>query len=539
MNSSKWYLNSVFYQIYPQSFQDTNGDGIGDLEGIIRRLDYLKSLGIDALWLNPIYPSPFRDAGYDVANYKGIAPRYGDLNTFARLIKEAHKRGIKVLMDLVFNHTSNEHSWFKESQKMQRNRYSKWYVWSSPFKPVNLGTGSWAMWASERYESYYHQFTFYQPDLNFGFPDLAREDGNSYEDADIKALREELKGIVRFWLDRGVDGFRADAMEALVIEAGKKGIHENTARFWGEIRQVIDSYKDKAFIAEGFHHIEDIARCKFNGCFFIPQTWGLLAPDPSQIKGEPSLVKFFSPQGGDLTWFVEEYLKEYKEAINQGGIINMISGSHDMPRMEWVCQKDEIIKAYFAMLLTYPTAPFIYYGDEIGMRYWVNLPSREGANFRAGSRTPMQWNGEKNASFSCTNSSNLYFPVNKDYITRNVEEQEKSSTSILNTVKGLIKLRKENPSLGAFGDIRHLHLKRGDKSYIYSRYGQGDAFLITLNPSDTSRNINVKLTGEEEELKGAKYLVPEISSQKAPKIAVEKEISLWLPSNFFAVYRIS
>ena len=164
-----------------------------------------------------IYPSPFKDAGYDVADYKNIAPRYGDLNTFDRLIKEAHKRDIKVLMDLVFNHTSNEHLWFKQSQKMERNRYSKWYVWSS--EPINLGTGSWAMWVSEHYESYYHRFTFYQPDLNFGFPNLTEENGNRYDDPDLKALRDELKGVVRFWLDREVDGFRADVMTLAPLPA--------------------------------------------------------------------------------------------------------------------------------------------------------------------------------------------------------------------------------------------------------------------------------------------------------------------------------
>ncbi len=541
MNNSKWYFNSVFYQIYPQSFQDSNGDGIGDLEGIIARLDYLQSLGIDAIWLNPVYPSPFKDAGYDVADYKNIAPRYGNLSAFDHLIKEAHKRNIKILMDLVFNHTSSEHPWFRESQKMQKNRYSKWYVWCSSFKPVDLGTGSWAMWTAERYESYYHRFTFHQPDLNFGFPYLSKEDGNSYDDPDIKALREELKSVIRFWLDRGVDGFRADAAEWLVQERGKKGIHEYTARFWNEVKEVIDSYGDKAFIAEGLCHVDDIARCGFNGSFFISQIWRLLCPYPvgqGLVEEKFSPKKFFSPEGGDLTWFVEEYFREYNQVIKRGGIINMISGSHDMSRMSYVCKKDGVIKAYFAMLLTYPTAPFIYYGDEIGMRYWENLPSREGASFRAGSRTPMQWNSRENAGFSSADSSKLHFPVNKDYPERNVEKQERLSGSILNTVRKLIKLRKSNSSLGPFAGIRHLHLKKRDKSYIYSRYGKGDAFVIALNPSDASRNLTVKLDSEEE-FKKAKYLVPEVCSQETSKIPIKGELSFQLPANFFAVYRIT
>lgn len=540
MNNSKWYFNCVFYQIYPQSFQDSNADGVGDLEGIIGKLDYLQSLGIDALWLNPVYVSPFRDAGYDVTDYKAIAPRYGNLSIFDRLIQEAHKRDIKVLMDLVFNHTSNEHPWFRESQKMEKNRYSKWYVWCKHPELIRLNRGSWAMWAAERYESYYHQFTFYQPDLNFGFPDLPEENGNSYNDPDLKALREELKGVVRFWLDRGVDGFRADVAESLVLESGKRGLHEYTIQFWNEVREVIDSYGDKAFIAEGIrYHVDDIVKAKFNGCFFILQNWKLLSSYPEEYKREPSRGKFFSPEGGDLRWFVEEYFREYKEVTKYGGIINMISGNHDMPRMSLVCQKDKIIKTYFAMLLTYPTTPFIYYGDEIGMRYWENLPSREGANFRAGSRTPMQWNSGKNAGFSTADPSKLYFPVNEDYRMRNVEKQESSPSSILNTVKGLIELRKSNPSLGPFASIRHLHLKKGDKSYIYSRYGKGDAFVIALNPSDTPRSLTIKLTSEEEEFKKAKYLVPEICSQKNQKIPIKRELSFQLPANFFAVYRVS
>jgi len=540
MNKLKWYFNSVFYQIYPQSFQDGNGDGIGDLEGIIRRLDYLYSLGINAIWLNPLYVSPFMDAGYDVADYKKISSRYGDINSFDRLIKEAHKRDIKILMDLVFNHTSNEHPWFKQSQKMGKNPYSKWYVWHEHPESIKLNRGSWAVWTAERYESYYHQYTFYQPDLNFGFPNLPKENGNNYDDPDLKTLREGLKDVVRFWLDREVDGFRADAPENLVLESGKKGIHEYTVQFWNEIREVIDSYGDRAFIAEGWsYHIDDIVKCRFNGCFFIPQTWRLLSFYSEKYKKKLSCEKFFSPKGGDLKWFVEEYFNKYEEVVKCGGILNMISGSHDMPRMSSVCLKDEIIKAYFAMLLTYPTAPFIYYGDEIGMRYWENLPSKEGANFRSGSRTPMQWNSKKNAGFSSANPSKLYFPINKDYTTRNVEKQESSSDSILNMVKRLIELRKSNPSLGPFANIRHLYLKKGDKTYIYSRYGNGDAFVVILNPSNTSRNLRIELTSEEKEFKNAEYLVPEVCSLRTSKIPIKKEIFFELPANFFGVYRIS
>jgi maltose alpha-D-glucosyltransferase/alpha-amylase len=337
-----------------------------------------------------------------------------------------------------------------------------------------------------------------------------------------------------------VDGFRADVPEDLVQEVGKRKLHPHTIRFWNEVREIIDSYGDKAFIAEGgLHHIDDIAKAKFNGCFFLPQSVKLLSSLPEKCKGASSSGKFFSPEGGDLTWFVEEYFKEYREVVKYGGIINMVSGNHDMPRLSCICKKDNIVKAYFAMLLTYPTVPFIYYGDEIGMQYWENLPSREGANFRSGSRTPMQWNKEKNAGFSSADPSKLYFSINKDYITRNVEKQKSSSDSILNTVKRIIKLRRISSSLGPFANIRHLHLKRDDKTYIYSRYGEDDSFVIVLNPSDAPRNLTVRLTGEEEEFKGRKYLVPEVCSQEAQKIPIGRELSFQLPVNFFGIYRVA
>lgn len=536
MDKSKWYFNSVFYHLYPQSFFDTNGDGIGDLEGMIRKLDYIQSLGVDAVWPNSLWMSySFKDAGYDIVDYKAIAPRYGNLKTFDRFIAEAHKRNIKVLGEMDFAATSDEHPWFKQSQKMEKNRYSKWFVWCQNPQSMKIRRGLWMFYESERHESYYVGWLPHQPWLNYGFPGLGKKHGDSYDDPDLKALREELKDIVRFWLDRGVDGFRCDAVEVLIPQ--EKGLHENAIRFWSEIREFLDSYdKDLAYIAEGWDNpLIDIIKCTFNGCFFkMP-----FSSDPANPYGFKKEQRFFSPEGGDITWFVDHYLSIFNEAVKHGGILNMVSGNHDLARMSEVCRKDEIIKTYFAFLLTYPTAPFIYYGDEIGMQYWRKLPSREGAGPRAGSRTPMQWNAERNAGFSRANPSKLYFPVNEDYPARNVERQEADPSSILNTVRKLVALRKSSISLGPFASIRHLHLEKGSKSYIYSRYDGQDACVVALNPSDTPATVMVELTGKEEEFKKAQYLALEISSQEVPGITIEKKLIFQLPQNFFGIYRVS
>ena len=196
MDNSKWYYDAVFYHLYPQSFLDTNGDGIGDIDGIIQKLDYIQSLGADAVWSNSLWLShSFGDAGYDIVDHKAISPRYGNLSTFDRFVAEAHKMDIRVLGEMNFAATSDEHPWFLESKKMAKNRHSKWYVWSRKPETVTTYGGFWIPWEGERYESHYVAWLPHQPWLNYGFPDLPSEDGNSYDDPDLRELREELKQI--------------------------------------------------------------------------------------------------------------------------------------------------------------------------------------------------------------------------------------------------------------------------------------------------------------------------------------------------------
>jgi len=376
----------------------------------------------------------------------------------------------------------------------------------------------------------------HQPWLNYGFPGLADEDGNKYDDPDLCELRKELMKIVRFWLDKGIDGFRADAVEVLIPQAFEKRIHPNVTRFWSEIRDLLDSYNDDiAFIGEGWFFPGDtISKSRFKEVFFLPPL--VNSQSPLEIVAEKDL--FFSPDGGDIYWFVDEYFKAYNEAVANGGMIHLVSGNHDIPRMSTVCKKDDIIKAFLVMLMTYPTAPFIYYGDELGMRCEKEIPSKEGSGPRATSRTPMFWNSDKNAGFSNADPSKLYFPIDEDYRVRNVEIQERISDSILNTVRKLITLRKTHPSLGAFTPIRHLYLEKNAKSYIYSRYKDGDGFVVALNPSDNPCSVQVMLQGNEEEFIGKRFLIPEIGVSKAEKIKISNRIMFDLPGNFYCVYKL-
>lgn len=302
MDESKWYFNGVFYEIYPMSFQDSNNDGIGDLEGIINRLDYLKDLGVDAIWVCAGMVSAFKDGGFDIVDYKNIDPRHGSLEIYDRYVKEAHKRNIKVIACLLFACTSDEHPWFKESLKMEKNRYSKWYIWVEYPYSIKTDSGSWMIYNAdpnvERYDSYFVGWLPHQPWLNYGSPGLSKENGNDYNDPDVKALREELKSIVRFWLDRGVDGFRCDAIQGMSFAEGtgrrRDKIREEVAGFWREVRDILDSYGDKIFLAEwGTSPADAIKRYKFNMAWYLNQNSELISRIDSFSKEAFREKRFF------------------------------------------------------------------------------------------------------------------------------------------------------------------------------------------------------------------------------------------------------
>lgn len=375
----QWLDNAIFYEIYPQSFKDTNADGIGDFQGIIEKLDYIRELGCNALWINPCFLSPFGDAGYDVADYYSVAPRYGTNEDLRRLFDEAHKREMHVLLDLVPGHTSVEHPWFKESMKPEKNDYTDRYVWTNSVWEEPQGMGS-IRGISARDGSCAVNFFSSQPALNYGFMNPSLPWQQPMDAPGPRATLEELKNIMRFWLSMGCDGFRVD-MAGSLVKNDPEGL--GTIRLWQEVRAFLnEEFPAAAMVSEwgepdkslqgGFHmdfllhfgpsHYNDLFRCE-----------------------EP----FFSDRGkGDVSAFVKKYIENYEKSERKG-LICIPSGNHDMDRLSRSIHGDNL-KIAFAFLLSMPGAPFIFYGDEIGLRYIENHVSVEGGYNRTGSRSPMQ-----------------------------------------------------------------------------------------------------------------------------------------------------
>ena len=476
----QWLNNAVFYEIYPQSFYDSNGDGIGDIEGIIQKLDYIRSLGCNAIWLNPCFDSPFRDAGYDVRDHKKIAPRYGTNEDMFRLFAQARKRGIKVLLDLIPGHTSEEHEWFKRSSEAKRNEYWNRYIW----------TDRWETWASglktilgeaDRNASYIVNFFKSQPALNYGFfmPDQVWQ--FPMDHPDCIATREAVKDIMRYWLDAGCDGFRVDMAASLV----KFDDPENTgtAAIWKNVRAMMDDeYPQAALVAEWSCPRRSL-KAGFHADFLLPfydnsgykSLFRLYQMDAeNNIIGADS--SFFKKDGdGDIFRFLDEYLPQY-EASKQDGYISLTSGNHDLPRLRLTLSPEEIAIA-FAFIFTMPGVPFLYYGDEIGMRY-LNLTSKEGGYHRTGARTPMQWNRGKNLGFSQADPGSLYLPVDSAPDAPTVEDEERDPSSLLNTLKAILRLRHEEKDLQAQPNLEILYAEKSKLPFVYRRA----SLLLAVNP---------------------------------------------------------
>lgn len=484
-----WLANAVFYQIYPQSFLDTNRDGIGDLPGIIAKLDYIQSLGCNAIWINPCFESPFLDAGYDVADYYRVAPRYGTNADLKRLFQAAKKRGIRVCLDLVAGHTSIQCQWFQQSARHTNNNFSDWYIWTNDWlqspgmtngQPLNGINGY-----SARNGCYITNFFWSQPALNYGFtkPDPKQPWQQSCTAPGPRAVRGEMKKIIRYWLDQGACGFRVDMASSLV--KGDTG-WKKTSLFWQEVRAMLDrDYPQAVLIAEwsfpraaikaGFH-MDLLLHSHLDGynALFRQEAGTNVIP----IQGR----SYFRKAGqGDAAVFIKEYLDHYRKIKNRG-YISIPTGNHDLPRIAFHRSPREL-ELIFAFTLTMPGIPLIYYGDEIGMKYLPDLPSHEGGYNRTGSRTPMQWNAQKNAGFSAAAAAKLYLPIDPDPSAPNVADQEKSPQSLLNQVRRLIRLRHTYPALAADGRFTPLYVKPHAYPLIYQRQLGRDRFVIALNPA--------------------------------------------------------
>jgi alpha-glucosidase len=463
-----WWKDAVIYQIYPWSFQDSNGDGIGDLPGIISRLDYLngtpESLGVDAIWLSPVYPSPMKDFGYDVADYCQIDPRFGALPDFDRLVAEAHRRGIRVLMDLVLNHTSDQHAWFQDSRSSRFSPKRDWYFWADPGpyggRPSNwkavFGGPAWE-WDVRTRQYYLHSFLSEQPDLNWGHVDV----------------QKAMQAVVRFWLDRGVDGFRLDAINwigkdrswphnprKLALRSYLRQIHryDRDQPFAHEVLRLLrtwtDSYPDAVMVGEA-----------------SSDTPG--GPHAFYGDGADELHMVFNFQLLKSAWDPQVFrriIREWDTAVPAPGWPTQVLSNHDQSRQATRYgagvdgrTAERRARAAALLLLTLRGTPFLYYGEEIGMRdvrlryrqlrdpytrrYWPFLRGRDPA------RTPMQWDASMHAGFT---SGQPWLPVSPDFGAVNVDRQRRDDASLLSLYRRVIQLRKASRALTS-GTYREIH----------------------------------------------------------------------------------
>jgi len=468
-----WWKNGVIYEIYPRSFQDSNGDGIGDLNGITSRLDYLKELGVDGIWLTPCYPSPQVDFGYDISDYKNIDPQYGTLADFDRLVSEAAKRHIRVIMDMVMNHTSDQHEWFLQSRSSRNNPYRDWYVWRDPKgydaagKPIppnnwlsGFGHSAWE-WDAKTKQFYYHKFYAQQPDVNWDNP----------------LIHKAFKEVMEFWLKRGVAGFRFDAITTLYEDpsmADEPFVRNQN----GEIR--INAYGDqqtdgtKTDNLPGLHAVMQEMRAasdKFNAESFpgtrvlIGETYVRTVQDLAAMYGSDRKPEFHLPMDTQLAFINKLDVARFREKLVQvetgigANTPLLLFDNHDQRRMEARygdgVHDTEIQRMLSTVLFLSRGASLFYYGDEIGMKTTppvrkedvkdpigiIGWPREKG---RDGERTPMQWDASQQAGFS---KAVPWLPVPPSSTAINVEFEQKDPNSLLNWYKELIHLKKTVPAL--------------------------------------------------------------------------------------------
>ncbi len=510
----RWPEGAIVYQIYPRSIQDSNGDGIGDLPGVISRLDYLQELGVNAIWLSPFYPSPMADFGYDIADYCDVDPMFGTLDDCKRLIHEAEARHIKVMIDLVPNHSSNEHPWFKESRQSRDNPKANWYVWKDPhpdstpghpLPPNNwidvfTGKSAWE-WVPERKQFYLHSFHVAQPDLNWS---------NS-------EVRAAVKDVMRFWLDMGVDGFRVDA----VYWIAKDPFFRNDP-----VNPAFDPKEDErykmlthvnscgwpaayAYLSELAHVLHEPAfaqKERFMVTEAYPKDGDAVAAYLAFYEGiDPQVAAPFNFQGLMLRWEAEPWRRFLRvfhhalESLNPLCVPSYAFGNHDKSRM--VSRLGEkAARAAALMQLTLPGMVFVYYGEEIGMRDvpipvdLVQDPEALGdpqGQGRDPERTPMQWTPGHQAGFST--STETWLPIGPDYKTLNVEAEKDDPRSFYTLYRTLMALRNERESL-RYGFVQVLELGHPDLvGYVRSYKDEYHVVLINFSDQPVTCVPGVKL----------------------------------------------
>lgn len=512
----KWLSDAVFYQIYPSSFQDSDGNGIGDLPGIISRLDYLKQLGINAIWLNPVFESGWVDGGYDVIDFYKIDPRFGTNSDMVRLITEAHRRGIRVCLDLVAGHTSDRCPWFAQSGTADRNsRYSDYYIWTDTISaqerelirqrhasanPASDGRGNYVESPYGRARYYLKNFYECQPALNYGYghPDPSQPWQQPVTAPGPQAVRREMRNVMAFWFDKGVDGFRVDMASSLI-----KNDPDRSAmlQLWQEMRQWKDKhYPECVLISEwgnpilaipaGFNidFLLHFNRPGYPSLFFDKDT-----PGGDRSKFEHS---YFSLTGkGQIAEFIDNYTLCYNRTRHLG-YVAVPTANHDFQRPH-AGKRNTIdqLKVAMTFFLSLPGVPFIYYGDEIGMRYIPDAPNVEGANERAGTRTPMQWQDGPTAGFSTCTPDHLYLPIDTEGGRLTVASQQNDPSSLLSYVRGLLALRRNTPALG--NDAEWCLLSDKNKPYpmVYQRKQGNEVYVVAINPSAAKVSAQIPTQG--------------------------------------------
>ncbi len=481
-----WARDAVFYEIYPQTFNDSNGDGVGDLPGVIAKLDYVKSLGVSAIWLNPFYESSFRDAGYDVTDFYSVAKRYGTNEDARRLFAEAHQRGLHVIIDFVPGHTSIDHPWFKASAKAEKNRYTNWYIWTDRtwFSGIDRNAYTFIQGYSERDGCFLTNFFWHQPALNYGFahPDPKQPWQLPVDHPDVLALKAEMEKVMRFWLDLGCDGFRVDMAGSLV-----KGDDDGEcAKYWRGVRAHLQTTHPDLFLVSEWSNPIDALNGGFDADFlhWIPEY-------PSLFQGDATGPAFFNAKGGgDITTFLGTYLRQY-EATRTKGFISLPFANHDLPRIQRDGRTSRDVEIIYAFELTMPGTPFLYYGDEIGMRQLDGLPFTEGSyGTRAGARTPMQWRPGPNLGFSSANPSRLYRAVDPSPNAPTVEAAEQDPNSLLHHVRALVALRRQEPALLAHAEFIPVYAEKGRYPFVFLRSLGGKHILVALNPSGAPVSVS-------------------------------------------------
>ena len=545
VNDRKWWKEAVVYQIYPRSFKDSDGDGVGDLKGIIAKLDYLKSLGIDAIWLNPIYSSPNDDNGYDISDYRNIMKEFGTMEDFNALLKGMHERGIKLVMDLVVNHSSDEHEWFKQSRSSRTNPYRNYYHWwnaekgtpSPRYSLFDINHDAW------KYDSltnayYLHYFSRKQPDLNWENP----------------KLRTEVYDIMKFWLDKGIDGFRMDAFQFVAKDTTfpifPLGYEKDFIKYYGMVNPIHDYLKEMHKEVFSKYDVMSVAEGAGNS---FEDAHNLVDADRDELNMAYAFdaVDIAKPEGYSVVKLKEIFTK-WDSAFAQKGWLSVYLANHDQARMVSRFGNDApefrelSSKMLSTFLMTMRGTPYYYNGDELGMtniRFeniedYKDMPTlneyqhqkniggdikkfMENIKFgcRDNGRTPFQWDSSFNAGFT---TGTPWIKVNPNYNTINAAVQEKDNNSCLNYFKKLTRLRKENLAL-VYGKYTILDKSNTDV-YAYTREMDGKKLLVILNFKSTLSTVTTGIDVSKAKVLLSNYSVPDNNTKLRPYEAVVYEL---------------